>query len=67
MGAEQRRSPDGGTFLQLADNSLSDVAHRVNRADHLLLANHDLVEQAFELRGQPGVDQRGIRLFKNPE
>ena len=41
----------GGAFLELADNSLSDVAHRINRADHLLLADHDLVEQAFELRG----------------
>jgi hypothetical protein len=29
---------------------LSDIAHRVNGADHLLLADHDLVEQAFELR-----------------
>ena len=48
---QQRRSSGGGAFLQLADNSLSDVAHRINRADHLLLADHDLVEQAFELRG----------------
>jgi hypothetical protein len=43
--------PRGGAFLQLADNSLSDVAHRINRTHHLLLADHDLVEQAFELRG----------------
>jgi hypothetical protein len=29
---------------------LGDIAHGVNRANHLLLADHDLVEQAFELR-----------------
>ena len=40
----------GGAFLQLADDALGDIAHGVNRADHLLLADHDLVEQAFELR-----------------
>jgi hypothetical protein len=30
------------------------VAHCVNRADHLLLADHHIVEQAFELRRHPG-------------
>jgi hypothetical protein len=46
---------------------LSDIAHRVNGADHLLLADHDFVEQAFELRRYARIDQRRIGLFENSE
>src|SRR6184192_3631317 len=53
--------------LELADDALSYIAHRVDRADHLLLADHDLVEQAFELRRYTRVDQRRIGLFESPE
>ena len=35
--------------MELAYDALSYIAHRINRTDHLLLADHDLVEQAFEL------------------
>ena len=52
MAAPNNGGPPGAApSCQLADNSLSDVAHRIDRTDHLLLADHDLVEQAFELRG----------------
>jgi hypothetical protein len=46
---------------------LSDIAHGVDRADHLLLADHDLVEQTFKLCGDARVDQRRIGLLENPE
>src|SRR5437016_4568302 len=39
----------GGAFLELADDALGDTAHCVNRTDHLLLADNDIVEQAFKL------------------
>jgi hypothetical protein len=46
---------------------LSDVAHGINRADHVLLADNDLVEMAFQLRRQTRIDQRRIGLFENAE
>ena len=66
-GAEQGRSSGRRAVLELADNALGDIAHGVNRANHLLLADHDLVQQAFELRRYARVDQRRIRLLENPE
>src|SRR5947208_13030372 len=65
--AEQGRSFARSAVLELADDALSCIAHRVDRADDLLLADHDLVEQAFELRRDARVDQRRIGLFENPE
>ena len=65
--AEHRRSSGSSAVLELADDPLSDIAHRVNGADHLLLADHDFVEQAFELRRYTRVDQCRIGLFENPE
>ena len=65
--AEQRRSSGTSALRELADDALGDIAHGVNRANHLLLADHDLVEQAFELRRYARVDQRRIRLLENPE
>jgi hypothetical protein len=38
------------TMRSQADDASGDIAHGVNCANHLLLADHDLVEQAFELR-----------------
>ena len=46
----------GGAFLELADDSLGDTAHCVDRTDHLLLADNDLVEQAFKLRRHPRIN-----------
>ena len=43
--AEQRRSSGASAFRELVDDALSDIAHGVNRANHLLLADHDLVER----------------------
>src|SRR5205814_8243793 len=37
--AEHLRSFARSAFLELADDALSDIAHRVDRADHLLLAD----------------------------
>jgi hypothetical protein len=37
--AEPRRSLARNVFLELANDALSDIAHRVDRADHLLLAD----------------------------
>jgi hypothetical protein len=34
---QARGSSDGGAVLQLANNVLGDIAHGINRADHLLL------------------------------
>ena len=46
LGWHSRGSP----LRQLVDNALSDIAYGVNRADHLLLANNNVIEQAFKLR-----------------
>ena len=35
--------------------------------DHLLLADNDIVEQAFKLRRHARIDQRWIGLFENAE
>jgi hypothetical protein len=43
--AKQGRSSGGGAFLELADDALGDIAHGVDRTDHLLLADNDIVEQ----------------------
>ena len=59
--------PDGGAVLQLANDALRDIAHGVDRTDHLLLANHDIVEQAFKLRRHARIDQCRIGLFENAE
>jgi len=34
------------------------------RADHLLFADNDIVEQAFELRGHTRIDQCRISLLE---
>src|SRR6267143_1708660 len=47
--AKQRRSPRGSILLQLVDNALGNIAYGVNRADHLLFTDNDVVEQAFKL------------------
>ena len=47
---KQGRPAGGAAFLEPADDALGDIAHCVNRTDHLLLADNDIVEQAFELR-----------------
>ena len=44
---------------------MRDIAHGVDRADHLLLADHDLVEQTFKLCSHARVDQRRIGLLEN--
>src|SRR5450756_563285 len=49
-GAKQGRSSGGGALLQFADDALGDIAHGVDRTDHLLLADNDIVEQTFKLR-----------------
>src|SRR5450631_1167585 len=54
--AKQRRSPRSSPLLQLADNALGDIAYGVNRADHLLFAYNDVVEQALKLRRHAGID-----------
>ena len=64
---KQGGSSAGGAFLELADNALGDIAHRVNRADHLLLAHDDIVEQAFKLRRHARIDQRRIGLLEDAE
>src|ERR1700729_3666855 len=65
--AKQGRFAAGATFLQLIDDALGDVAHCVNRADHLLLADHHIVEQAFKLRRHPRINQGRVGLFENAE
>ena len=65
--AQQGRSAGGAAFLELADDALGDIAYCVNRADHLLLADHHIVEQAFELRRHSRIDQGWVGLFENAE
>src|SRR5215469_6773289 len=65
--AEQRPSSGASAFRELADDALSDIAHGVDRANHLLLADHDLVERTFKLCRYAWVDKRRIGLFENPE
>ena len=66
-GAQQGRSAGGAAFLELADDALGNIAHCVNRTDHLLLADNDIVEQAFKLRRHPRIDQGRVGLFENTE
>src|SRR6476661_4634965 len=42
--AQQGRPAGGAAFLEFADDVLGDIAYCVNRADHLLLADNDIVE-----------------------
>ena len=65
--AKQGRPAGGAAFLELADDALGDIAHCVNRTDHLLLADNDIVEQAFKLRRHPRIDQGRVGLFENTE
>ena len=44
-----------------------DIAHGVDRADHLLLTDNHIVEQAFKLRRHARVDQCRIGLLKDAE
>ena len=39
---------------------LGDIAHGVDRADHFLLADNDIVKQAFELRRHARVDTHTV-------
>ena len=39
-GTEHGRPTGGGALLQLATDALGDIAHRVDRTDHLLLADN---------------------------
>ena len=66
-GAQQGRPAGGAAFLELADDALGNIAHCVYRTDHLLLADNDIVEQAFKLRRHPRIDQGRAGLFENTE
>src|SRR3979409_2394655 len=60
--------PSGGSaILELANDALRDVAHCVDRADYLLLADNHIVEQAFKLRRDARIDQCRIGLFEDAE
>jgi hypothetical protein len=50
---------------QLADDALGNIADGIHRADHRVLANDHIIEQALELRRHPWVDQRWIGLLEN--
>ena len=67
-GRDRRgRRSISGAFLELADNAQRDIAHGVDRTDHLLLADNHIVEQTFKLRRHPRIDQGWVGLFENPE
>jgi hypothetical protein len=66
-GAQQGWPAGGAAFLELADDALGNIAHCVYRTDHLLLADNDIVEQAFKLRRHPRIDQGRVGLFENTE
>ena len=55
--SKQGRPAAGGAVLGLADDALGDTANCVDRTDHLLLADNDIVEQAFKLRRHPRINQ----------
>ena len=61
--AKQGRPAGRRTVRQLADNPLRHVAHGIDGAHHLLLADDDIVQKALELRRHPRVDQSRIGLL----
>ena len=67
MAVAEGRPAGGAAFVELADDALGDIAHCVNRTDHLLLADNHIVEQAFKLRCHPRTDQGWVGLFENTE
>jgi hypothetical protein len=66
-GTKQGSSSGSGAFHELADDALGDITHGVDCADHLLLADYDIVEQAFKLRRHARINQRRIRPFEDVE
>src|SRR5258708_30964191 len=64
---KQGRPSSRSAVLQLANDALGDIAHRVDRTYHLLLADNNVVEQAFKLRRHPRIDQRRVSVFVNTE
>ena len=66
-GNKQGWSTDNGAFFLLANNALGDIAHGVDCANHFMLADDDIVQQAFELRRRFRVNKRWIGLFENTE
>ena len=67
VDGKQGRPAGGGAFLELADDAIGDTGHCVNRTDHLLLADNDIVEQAFKLRRHPRIDRAGSACLRNAE
>src|SRR6202140_3471575 len=64
---KQGMSSDSGAFHEPADDALGDITHGVDCADHLLLADYDIVEQAFKLCRHARINQCRISLFENAE
>jgi hypothetical protein len=67
LPGQARGASGNSAFLEPADDALSDLAHGVDCTDHFLLADNDIVEQAFKLRRHARVDQRRIGLFEDTE
>jgi hypothetical protein len=56
QGTKQVGFSGGGALLELADDALGDVAYGVYCADHFLLADNDIIKQAFKLCCNAGID-----------
>src|SRR5215204_7037074 len=65
--APSKEAPPTAAPSLIADNALGDIAHGINRADHLLLSHNHIVEQAFKLRRDARIDQNRIGLFEDAE
>src|SRR5262249_34219061 len=56
----QQRWPTRRTLRQLANDALRDIADGIDGADHWLLANEHVIQEAFELCRLDGVSQSGV-------
>jgi hypothetical protein len=55
-GTKQLSLSGGGAVLELADDALDDMADGIDRADNFLLADDDIIKQAFQLCCNAGID-----------
>ena len=51
--------------LKLTDDALGNLTNGINGAHHLLLTNHDVVEQAFKLRSHTRIYQCWVSLLEH--
>ena len=66
-GTKKRGGVACRALRQLRDDAGSDLADGIDRANHRLLADEDIVEKTFELCRLPGIDQGRVRSVQRAE